>query len=283
MGRRKRKLTRLQKIGRMGLLVLCMALVAAILTYHYRPDLFAAMGLGEGEPAGEEPEPEGEEPDPEGLPQLDAPEPGEEHPQLDAPEPEDPPVKKDSFELVDGNNFLAQVTKQTTMGRYAPGDLVLIPAEIVHPDLRNGDYYLRREPLEHLRQMWAAAGGEGVQLTVTSAYRSYDTQHWLFYDVYAAKDGEEKANIYSARPGQSEHQLGTTLDFNIDTSAGAAQHNWLARNAQNYGFAMSYPEGAQEITGYKYEPWHYRYIGVEAAKEWKASGLPLCVFLEQKQ
>ena len=94
MGRRKRKLTRLQKIGRMGLLVLCMALVAAILTYHYRPDLFAAMGLGEGEPAGEEPEPEGEEPDPEESPRLNAPEPGEEHPQLDAPEP-DPPVKKD--------------------------------------------------------------------------------------------------------------------------------------------------------------------------------------------
>ena len=285
MGRRKRKLTRIQKIGRMGLLVLCMALVAAILTWHYRPDLFAALGSGEPVPEEEPPdvdlEPE-EEPDLEEIPQLDAPEPDDEEPQLDAPEPEEPPVKNDSFELVDGNSYFALVTKQTTLGRYAPGDLAAIPAEIVHPDRRGGGYYLRREPLDHLVEMYSAAAAEGVQLTVTSAYRSYDTQVDTF-NYWAARDGEAKANTYSARAGQSEHQLGTTLDFNIDTSAGAAQHAWLAQQAHNYGFAMSYPEGAQAITGYKYEPWHYRYIGVEAAKEWKASGLPLCVFLEQKR
>ncbi len=284
MGRRKRKLTRIQKIKRQGILILCTALAAAILTYHYRPDLFAAMGLvGAGPEEGlPDASPGPETPDPEGSPQLDAPEPEDGHPQLDAPMPEEPPVKKDSLELVDGNSLFARVTKQTTLGRYAPGDLVLIPAEIVHPDRRGGEYYLRREPLEHLQQMWAAAAGEGVQLTVTSAYRSYDTQVDTF-NYWVSIDGEARANTYSARPGQSEHQLGTTLDFNISLTEGAEQHAWLAQKAQIYGFAMSYPEGAQEITGYKYEPWHYRYIGVEAAKEWKAAGQPLCVFLEQKQ
>lgn len=282
MAGRKRKLKRIHKIARGAAFLLCAVLVILVSIYFYKPDLLFAKADPEPEEL-EKQEPPAEEPDFDEHPQLDAPEP-DEAPELDAPEPEPapPPSQSDSLELVDGNNLFALVTKQTTLGRYAPGDLELIPAEIVHPDRREGQYYLRREPLEHLRQMWAAAAEDGVSLTVTSAYRSYDTQVATF-NYWAARDGEAKANTYSARAGQSEHQLGTTMDFNIDTTAGAEQHAWLAEKAHNYGFAMSYPSGAQEITGYKYEPWHYRYIGTAAAGEWKASGLPLCKFLEQKQ
>ncbi|NLA27288.1 MAG: M15 family metallopeptidase [Firmicutes bacterium] len=283
MAGRKSKLKRIQKIARVVAFLLSAVLVIFVFIYIYNPDLLLArVGPELDELDNQEPP---EEPEPDEIIELDAPEP-DESPQLDAPEPEPvpppPPQESSTFELVDGNSLFALVTKQTTLGRYAPGDLELIPSEIVHPDRRNGQYYLRREPLEYLRQMWAAAAEDGVTLTVTSAYRSYDTQVDTF-NYWAAKDGEEKANTYSARAGQSEHQLGTTMDFNIDTSAGAAQHAWLAEKAHNYGFAMSYPSGAEEITGYKYEPWHYRYIGVGAAMEWKASGLPLCKFLEQKQ
>ena len=131
--------------------------------------------------------------------------------------------------------------------------------------------------LAQLKQMWCAAEADGVILTVTSAYRSYATQKQLFND-YAASHGEAEADTFSARPGQSEHQLGTTLDFN--SKGGTDGWDWLAENAHNYGFAMSYPEDAREITGFIYEPWHYRYIGVAAAGEWKKSGLVLCQYLE---
>lgn len=282
--RRKRKLKRIQKIKRIAAFLLCASLVILISTYLYQSDLFAQAGPKPEEPGKQEPLPPAETPDPVGetppeTPDLD------ENPQLDAPGPEEPPAVPpgDSFEVVDGSNLFALVTKQTTLGRYAPTDLELIPGEIIHPDRRQEQYYLRREPLEQLKKMWQAAkDADGVLLTVTSAYRSYDTQVSTF-NYWAAKDGEAKANTYSARAGQSEHQLGTTLDFNIDETGGAEVHAWLAKNAHNYGFAMSYPKGAQEITGYKYEPWHYRYIGVEAAQEWKESGLALCVYLERKQ
>lgn len=265
---------------RMALFLLCAALVILLSTYLFKPGLFTGADAETGK--SENQEPPAEVRDPDDYPQLDAPEP-DENPQLDAPEPGPlpSPPDSDSLELVNGNSLFALVTKQTTLGRYAPADLELIPAEIIHPDRRGEQYYLRRESLDYLRRMWAAAAEDGVSLTVTSAYRSYDTQVATF-NYWAAKDGEAKANTYSARAGQSEHQLGTTLDFNIDTSAGAAQHAWLAARAHDFGFAMSYPKGAQDVTGYKYEPWHYRYIGVDAAREWKESGLPLCVYLESR-
>ena len=90
----------------------------------------------------------------------------------------------------------------------------------------------------------------------------------------------DRASTFSARPGQSEHQLGTTLDF--DSRGGKAGWDWLEENAHHYGFALSYPD-AQAITGYIEEPWHYRYIGVAAAREWKESGLVLCEYLKLLQ
>ena len=186
--------------------------------------------------------------------------------------------------IKDGDYLLALVTKETKLkSDYVPSDLEPIPS-YMNPSY---DMYLRTESLEMLKGLWHAAEEDGITLSIRSAYRSYSTQEWLFSD-YASRHGEEEANRFSARPGQSEHQLGTTVDFGgtaVDFSAEFAttdQGKWLAENAHRFGFAMSYPEGKEDITGYIFEPWHYRYIGVDAAQEWKQSGKTLREFLETK-
>jgi D-alanyl-D-alanine carboxypeptidase len=183
-----------------------------------------------------------------------------------------------------GDYLLALVIKDTTLkSDYVPANLVAVPA-YMHPSY---NMQLRKEALEHLESLWQAAKADGVTLHIRSAYRSYNTQKGLFND-YASRYGEEQANRFSARPGQSEHQLGTAVDFggtSVDFKADYGQTPqglWLAANAYKYGFAMSYAEGKEHITGYIYEPWHYRYIGVDAAAEWKASGKTLKEFLEGK-
>ena len=186
--------------------------------------------------------------------------------------------------ISDGDYLLALVTKETTLRRdYVPSDLQPVPAYM------NPSYSmkLRKEALEHLTGLFRAASEDGVILSIRSAYRSYSTQKSLFQD-YASRHGEEKANRFSARPGQSEHQLGTTVDFGGTTAdftaafAQTPQGDWLAENAYKYGFAMSYPRSKEHITGYIFEPWHYRYIGIDAAREWKESGKTLKEYLESK-
>jgi len=186
--------------------------------------------------------------------------------------------------IADGDYLLALVTKETTLkSDYVPSDLRAIP------DYMNPSYsmQLRAEALEQLELLWNAAAYDGIVMHIRSAYRSYSTQKDLFQD-YANRYGEEEANRFSARAGQSEHQLGTTVDFGgtaVDYKAAFAetpQGSWLAENAYYFGFAMSYPENKEHITGYIFEPWHYRYIGIEAAAEWRASGKTLREFLEEK-
>lgn len=124
------------------------------------------------------------------------------------------------------------------------------------------DMLLERRAAEALAEMAEGAAGDGVTLDVSSAYRSYDYQKGLF-ERHVSQLGVEEASRVSARPGHSQHQLGTAVDFGSitpafgDTEAG----KWLAREAWRFGFSLSYPEGAEEITGYSYEPWHFRYIG----------------------
>lgn len=186
--------------------------------------------------------------------------------------------------ISDGNYLLALVIKETTLkSDYIPADLQPIP------DYMNPSYnmQLRAEALEYLEALWNAADTDGVTLHIRSAYRSYATQRGLF-DDYASRHGEEEANRFSARAGQSEHQLGTAVDFGgsgVDFKAEFAQTpqgHWLAENAHRFGFAMSYTEGNEEVTGYIFEPWHFRYIGVDEATRWKDSGKTLKEYLETK-
>jgi len=194
------------------------------------------------------------------------------------------PVAAELKVITEGDDLLALVTKETTLkSGYTPTDLLRIP-DYMFPAR---ELWLREEALRQLEKLWQASADDGVTLTIISAYRSYGYQQTLFQN-YANSYGEEAANRFSARPGQSEHQLGTTVDFGgtaVDLKAAYAdtdQGRWLAENAHRFGFAMSYPEGKEEITGYIFEPWHYRYIGPEAAAEWYEAGLSLKEFLQQK-
>lgn len=115
--------------------------------------------------------------------------------------------------------------------------------------------------LYYLHMLQADAKAVGIDIPVISAYRSYETQRALF-DSYYAKDGD-KADTYSARPGHSEHQTGLAFDVGaIDDNYGdTIGGKWLYNNCANYGFIIRYLKGKEDITGYKYEPWHIRYVG----------------------
>ena len=111
-----------------------------------------------------------------------------------------------------------------------------------------------------------AARGSGISLLVSSAYRSYAYQEGV-WDRGVAAEGEAATARVIARPGHSQHQLGLAIDFgSIDDSfAGTPASAWLLANARRFGFSQSYPKGLEEVTGYKWESWHYRYVGKAAA------------------
>ena len=121
--------------------------------------------------------------------------------------------------------------------------------------------------------MLADAKKAGFILDAFSGYRSYDYQKTL-YENYVARDGQDAADRYSARPGYSEHQTGLVYDIGevgkeslwlTETFGETEAGRWLRDHAHHYGFIMRYPQGKEDITGYMYESWHFRYVGVEVA------------------
>lgn len=132
----------------------------------------------------------------------------------------------------------------------------------------NGGHRVRQLVISDLRAMVGAARRAGVALRVTSAYRSYDTQLAL-YRYYVSLLGPVEGALRAARPGHSEHQLGTALD--IADRPGA--YAWVARNAWRYGFVVSYPPGERAVSCYRSEPWHVRYFGRTRAAAIHVSGL----------
>jgi len=147
---------------------------------------------------------------------------------------------------------------------YAPKDLV----DTSQAGL-NGSYYVRSIAVSDLKAMVAAAAADGAQLAVQSAYRSY-TGQVLTFSGWVRQVGYGEALKTSARPGHSEHQLGTAIDFrsvgggspwNYPDWAKTPEGAWLAANAWTFGWVMSYPSGTSAVTCYRYEPWHYRYVG----------------------
>ena len=292
----RRNVKRRQRSRRILPLLLTVLVVAILIGYQYRDSIYAYWEADKPPASGieqeleQQTEPEDETTEEEEIKEEEIEEVEEAVEEIERVEEKPSPSTQPSstqpareiLQIKDGNYLLALVTKQTSLGKYEPADLVTIPEEMRLYDYK---YQLREEAYLHLREMWEAAKAAGSEFYVNSAYRSYATQKRIFND-YAAKNGEKKANEFSARPGQSEHQLGTTVDLGIPGYALSAQFGstspgqWLKDNAYKYGFVMSYPEGSKEITGYIYEPWHFRYIGVENAKKWKESGLVLCQFLE---
>jgi D-alanyl-D-alanine carboxypeptidase len=166
---------------------------------------------------------------------------------------------------------------------YAPEDLISLLSNDV-PTLGGGEMLLRREAAEHLRSLVADAAADGEELVVASAYRSYADQRVSYRRLRSIYGSE--ADLMSARPGHSQHQLGTAVDF-TNTAADhevwqafghTSAFRWLKEHAPEYGFVLAYPRGG-EVRGYQWEPWHYRYVGAKNAERLEESGLPLQEFL----
>ncbi len=126
----------------------------------------------------------------------------------------------------------------------------------------------------------AAAAAEGLDIYLSSGFRSYERQKTI-YSNYLKCYGQKKTDTLSARAGHSEHQSGLAIDVNSITDAfgSTPEAAWLAEHAHEFGFIIRYPKGKEHITGYKYEPWHIRYLGVETAAAVYASGLTLEEYL----
>jgi D-alanyl-D-alanine carboxypeptidase len=173
----------------------------------------------------------------------------------------------DLFTILQNDPYLwILVDKEHSLAAdYEPEDLV----ELTNSSYRvnRAGLMLRRAAAVSLEAMGAAARNEGLTLLASSAYRSYDHQAQV-YERNVRQMGQEAADRVSARPGHSQHQLGLALDFGsiTDEFAQTPEGIWLAANASRFGWSLSYPEGYEEITGYRWESWHYRYVGIELAE-----------------
>lgn len=149
---------------------------------------------------------------------------------------------------------------------YAPEDIVDVSIQFAY-----GDNEIKEEVYEKFRSMYNDAKKEGLYLIITSSYRDYAFQEQL-WNSYKNQKGEEWADSVAARAGFSEHQTGLALDIvtynaGMDDFENTDEFKWMQKNAHKYGFILRYPKDKEDITGYSYESWHYRYVGTETAKK----------------
>lgn len=164
---------------------------------------------------------------------------------------------------------------------YAPSDLV----PVTDAGFASAEDRVRSFVVPDLAELRAAAADAGVPIDVIVAYRSYEQQEEIF-QLRVEEFGYAVALTKAARPGHSEHQLGTTVDLtsrgDADVTAAwgdTATGRWVAENAHRFGFVESYPRGRSDVTCYTYEPWHFRYVGRDLAAHVRASGLTLREYL----
>lgn len=178
------------------------------------------------------------------------------------------------------DEMFTNVNAETSVNKYIPESLVEIKDQIKTKESRN--LCLTEEAAVALQKLVTDAKNAEVDLEVTSAFRSFEIQEVLY--AGRAQDVDKES---IAKPGHSEHQLGTTIDLTapeIDGDSASANfketaaYKWLSENAYKYGFVMSYPSGRD--TGYIFEPWHWRYLGVEAAKEIRTNKMTIQEYLK---
>ena len=157
------------------------------------------------------------------------------------------------FYLVDKKHFLSS--------DYVPKNLIPLKENSLYK-ISKKNLSLRKEAEEALKELSRSALNDGISLTVSSTFRSYEYQDSLF-SYWVKVDGLEEAERESARPGTSQHQTGCAIDFgNIEDSfINTKEGIWLSENAHKYGWSLSFPKGYEEVTGYRWECWHYRYLG----------------------
>jgi len=192
------------------------------------------------------------------------------------PSPVAPPVRVAPVASSDPNDLSVVVNKlrPLTPADYAPADVVEVAVPYANQP------FLRREAADATVAMFAAFEAQtGLKMQAQSAYRSYSTQVSV-YAGWVASKGQAGADLTSARPGHSEHQTGLAIDISALPAmctlqacfADTPQGQWLAANAVTYGFVLRYPAGGTPVTGYEFEPWHYRYVGVATAADYAATG-----------
>lgn len=173
-------------------------------------------------------------------------------------------INKNNLMLVNKHNYL---TKE-----YKPNDLVKVSLQYCY-----GENEIKKEVMDQFLKMYNDAKLEDLYLIITSAFREYEFQETL-WNRYANSQGEAWADSVAARPGYSEHQTGLALDIvtyssNMNEFENTDEFKWLDKNAHKYGFILRYPDGKEDITGYSYESWHYRYVGVKDATKIKKLGI----------
>lgn len=165
---------------------------------------------------------------------------------------------------------------------YIPDDLTLLSTTLTTAS----GLCLRKDAAEHMTEMLIAAKKDNIVMKVSSAFRSKETQQYILNYAIAQKGLDAYKTI--AKAGHSEHQLGLAVDLSgasikfssaVDLFGTSEEAAWLETNAYKYGYIRSYPKDKESITGYSYEPWHYRYVGVDYAKQIKDSGLTIKEFL----
>ena len=175
--------------------------------------------------------------------------------------------------------LLTVVTQQFSLPEsYVPPDLVSLSDYFDNSITLDQTLYVRQVVIDSLQRLIEEMHTAGLRPSIISAYRSFDEQalawHW-WSNQYPGR-----VAILSSRPGYSEHQLGTTIDFgspaldhlfHVDF-ANTAEGVWLTNNAHRFGFTQSFPTNTYNITGIKYEPWHFRYVGTDLATQLSTSG-----------
>jgi len=174
----------------------------------------------------------------------------------------DVPFYSETIEITNPDSLLVLVNKVYVLNEnYKPENLLPIPS---FPNLQ-----LRKEAIEDFEKLLAQAKLDNIFLIPYSTYRSFSYQKQV-YEKYLEKDPKELVDTYSARPGHSEHQTGLAIDirskdhwYNLTKS----DYEWMKQNAYKYGFIIRYSKNNSNFTGYKEEPWHIRYVGIEHAKK----------------
>jgi len=173
-----------------------------------------------------------------------------------------PAFMADLSACLEGDRHLRELVdkKHSLPAGYEPSDLVTL-TEGSYRVSRNG-LMLRRIAVTALDEMAKTARADGVTLVASSAYRSYEYQTQV-YNRNVREMGQTAADRESARPGHSQHQTGLVVDFgSIDDSfATTAAGRWMSANASRFGWSLSFPDGYEAVTGYRWESWHYRYVG----------------------
>lgn len=178
----------------------------------------------------------------------------------------------------DGSIFL--VNRQHTLSED------YVPAPLRKTEVYGMSQSMREDAAAALEEMFAAAKEDGIRLSSVSGYRSYSKQATIYDRKKKNTGSETEADKLVARPGASEHQLGLAMDLATRNSStlsekfgDTAEGKWVYANCHRFGFIVRYLKGAEDVTGYSYEPWHVRYVGRELAADVAQSGLPLETYL----